>query len=88
MNSTQIIEMMTDIEAEAIAKGRTWHPNDDEIIRMLMRVYFQTVEIDAEEIKWLFTNYLQKGIIDFPTAMKMARQRRQQEQSEIVIIRR
>lgn len=32
-------------------------------------------EIDHEEIRFLWENYLQKGILDFPTAMQMARKR-------------
>ena len=55
-----------------IQVGRPWHENDDSVIELLMSIYYQTAEIDWEEIKWLFINYLQKGIIDYPKAKKMA----------------
>lgn len=58
-------------------KGRTeiLPFNDDSIMELLMQVYYQTDYIDWEEINWLFTTYLQKGILDFPEAQKMAMKR-------------
>ena len=72
MNATQIRIMLNNIKADFIGMGRPWHDNDDNVIELLMSVYYQTAEIDWEEVKWLFINYLQKGIIDFPTAKRMA----------------
>ena len=72
MNATQIRKMLNNIKADFIGMCRPWHENDDSVIELLMSIYYQTAEIDWEEIKWLFINYLQKGIIDFPTAKKMA----------------
>ena len=46
--------------------------NNDSVIELLMQIYYQTEVIDWEEIKWLFITYLQKGILDFPTATQMA----------------
>ena len=72
MNAVEIRKMLNNIKADFIGMGRPWHENDDSVIELLMSIYYQTAEIDWEEIKWLFINYLQKGIIDFPTAKKMA----------------
>ena len=72
MNAVEIRKMLNKIKADFIGMGRPWHENDDSVIELLMSVYYQTAEIDWEEIKWLFINYLQKGIIDFPKAKKMA----------------
>ena len=75
MNTTEIRKMLNNIKADFIGMGRPWHKNDDSVIELLVSVYCQTVEIDWEEVNWLFTNYLQKGIIDFPTAKRMALKR-------------
>lgn len=75
MNAVQIRKMLNNIKADFIGMGRPWHKNDDSVLELLMSVYYQTVEIDYEEVKWLFINYLQKGIIDFPEAKKMALKR-------------
>ena len=72
MNAVEIRKMLNNIKADFIGMGRPWHENDDSVIELLMSVYYQTAEIDWEEIKWLFINYLQKGIIDLPKAKKMA----------------
>ena len=75
MNAVEIRKMLNNIKADFIGMGRPWHKNDDSVIELLMSVYCQTVEIDWEEVNWVFTNYLQKGIIDFPTAKRMALKR-------------
>lgn len=75
MNGMQIEKMLKNIKADFIAMGRSWHKNDDSIIELLIAVYYQTIEIDWEEIQWLFVNYLQRGILDFPTAKAMGMRR-------------
>ena len=75
MNAVQIRKMLNNIKDDFIGMGRPWHKNDDSVLELLMSVYYQTVEIDYEEVKWLFINYLQRGIIDFPEAKKMALKR-------------
>ena len=75
MNAMQIRKMLLNIKADFIGMGRNWHNNDDSVMELLMQIYYQTEIIDWEEIKWLFINYLQKGILDFPTAKKMALKR-------------
>lgn len=69
MNMTQIKTMMQDMT------GRPLTVNDNSVMECIMQVYCQTTEIDHEEIRFLWENYLQKGILDFPTAMQMARKR-------------
>lgn len=75
MNAMQIRKMLLNIKADFIGIGRPWHLNDDSVMELLMQVYYQTEIIDWEEVKWLFITYLQKGILDFPTAKKMAMKR-------------
>lgn len=69
MNMTQIKTMMQDMT------DRPLTANDNSVMECIMQVYCQTTEIDHEEIRFLWENYLQKGILDFPTAMQMARKR-------------
>lgn len=75
MNAIQIRKMLKNIKADFIGEGRLWHKNDDVVMNAIMRVYYNTDCIDWEECKWLFVNYLQKGILDFPKATQMARKR-------------
>lgn len=75
MNAMQIRKMLLNIKADFIGMGRNWHNNDDSVMELLMQIYYQTEIIDWEEIKWLFITYLEKGILDFPTAKKMATKR-------------
>ena len=75
MNAMQIRKMLLNIKADFIGMGRNWHNNDDSVMELLMQIYYQTEIIDWEEIRWLFITYLQKGILDFPTAKKMATKR-------------
>ena len=72
MNAMQIRKMLLNIKADFIGMGRNWHNNDDSVMELLMQIYYQTEIIDWEEVKWLFIAYLEKGILDFPTAKKMA----------------
>lgn len=76
MSMLEIKIMMQEIaEHYTFVKGRKWNANDKTVMECIMQVYCQTAEIDHEEIRFLWENYLQKGILDFPTAMKMARKR-------------
>ena len=75
MNAMQIRKMLLNIKADFIGMGRNWHNNDDSVMELLMQIYYQTEIIDWEEVKWLFITYLEKGILDFPTAKKMATKR-------------
>lgn len=75
MNAMQIRKMLLNIKADFIGMGRNWHNNDNSVMELLMQIYYQTDYIDWEEVKWLFITYLKKGILDFPTAKKMAMKR-------------
>ena len=76
MNYVQIKKMLENIKTDHIAKGRPWRNGEDAIIDLLMRVYLKHVDIDHEEIKWLFMHYMETSELDFPTAIKMARKRK------------
>lgn len=69
MNMTQIKTMMQDMT------DRPLTANDNSVMECIMQVYCQTAEINHEGIRFLWKNYLQNGILDFPTAMQMARKR-------------
>lgn len=68
--------MIENIKVDYIAKGRPWKDDEDIIIDILMRVYLKHDDIDHEEIKWLFVHYMKTGELNFPEAVKMARQRK------------
>lgn len=76
MSMLEIKIMMQEIaEHYTFIEGRKWNANDKAIMDCILQVYCQTTEIDHEEIRFLWENYLQKGILDFQTAMQMARKR-------------
>ena len=75
MNAMEIKSMMQKIANNYTNAGRPWNANDNSVMECILQVYCQTVEIDHEEVRFLWENYLQKGILDFPSAMKMARKR-------------
>ena len=69
MNAIEIKTMMCEMADKPLTT------NDNSVMECILQVYCQTIEIDHEEIRFLWENYLKKGILDFPTAMKMARKR-------------
>lgn len=75
MNAMEIKTMMQKIANNYTNAGRPWNANDNSVMECIMQVYYQTTEIDHEEIRFLWKNYLKKGILDFPTALQMARKR-------------
>ena len=75
MSMLEIKIMMQEIANNYTYAGRPWNANDSSVMECILQVYCQTVEIDHEEVRFLWENYLQKGILDFPTAIKMARKR-------------
>ena len=68
--------MLQNIKADYIGMGRPWKDGEDVIISLLLRVYLKHADIDHEEIKWLFMHYMETGTLNFPVAVKMARQRK------------
>lgn len=75
MNTIEIKNMMQEMANNYTYTGRPWNANDNSVMECIIQVYCQTTEIDHEEVSYLWGNYLKKGILDFPTAMKMARKR-------------
>lgn len=73
MNGLQTEKILRHIKADYIGMGRRWHKNDDVIMNTIMQIYYQTDYIDWEECKWLFTNYLDRGVLDFAEAKIKAR---------------
>ena len=69
MNAMEIKTMMCEMADKPLTT------NDNSVMECILQVYCQTVEIDHEEIRFLWENYLKKGILDFPTALQMARKR-------------
>lgn len=74
MNTPKITKMCKNIYADYISKGRTKENEDKYILATIMYMYNNT-EIDHEEVKWLWKQYLNEGILDFSTAIYMARER-------------
>ena len=69
MNVMEIKTMMCEMADKPLTT------NDNSVMECILQVYCQTAEIDHEEIRFLWGNYLKKGILDFPTALQMARKR-------------
>ena len=69
MNAMEIKTMMCEMADKPLTT------NDNSVMECILQVYCQTAEIDHEEIRFLWENYLKKGILDFPTALQMARKR-------------
>ena len=69
MNAMEIKNMMCEMADKPLTT------NDNSVMECILQVYCQTIEIDHEEIRFLWENYLQKGILDFQTALQMARKR-------------
>ena len=76
MNTVQIKKTLISIRADYIGMGRKNSTQDCIIIDTIMRLYYETDWLDAEECIFLFKNYVRKGVLDFPEAKRMAMQRR------------
>lgn len=74
MNTTQIIKMCKNIYADYRGMKRKALPEDSLVLNTIMRLY-NTTEIDWEEVKFLWMNYLEKGNLYISEAMEMARER-------------
>lgn len=74
MNTTQIIKMCKEIYRDYRGMKRKPLPEDSLILDTIMRLY-NTTEIDWEEVKWLWINYLEKGNLYLSKAMEMAEKR-------------
>lgn len=75
MSAKEIKKMLHIIEADYIGMGRKSVDQDNIIIDTIMHLYCIADWLDWEECKWLFMNYIEKGILDFQEARKMAYKR-------------
>ena len=78
MNMVQIQKMLINVYRDYIGMGRRQSEMDKNVLSFLMQEYAQTC-MDWEEIQWLWIQYLEKGALDLPEAIKRARLRIEQE---------
>lgn len=78
MNMAQVQKMLINVYRDYIGMGRRQSEMDKSVLSFLMQEYSQTC-MDWEEIQWLWIQYLKKGVLDLPEAMKRARLRIEQE---------
>ena len=74
MNATEISAMCKEIYQKETYLGRPKQTYDNQILALIMYMYNHT-EIDYEEVKWLWTQYLLNGKLDFHLAIQCARER-------------
>lgn len=74
MNTLQIIKMLYKIYRDFTWEGRKMHYYDNEIKDFLISLYNKT-ELDFEEIKSLWIEYLTSGNLSISDAIKNARER-------------
>lgn len=74
MNTQEMVKMCKNIYTDYTGMGREKANEDKHILATIIYIYNNT-EIDYEEVKWLWMQYLEKGILDFPTAIFMAKER-------------
>ena len=78
MNAKEITGMCNEIYRDYTGVGRKKQDYDKQILALIMYMYNHT-EIDHEEVKCLWEQYLITGNLDFPTAIQHARERIQDE---------
>lgn len=78
MNMVQVQKMLINVYRDYIGMGRRQSEMDKSVLSFLMQEYAQTC-MDWEEIQWLWIQYLEKGTLDLPEAIKRARLRIEKE---------
>ena len=78
MNMVQVQKMLINVYRDYIGMSRRQSEMDKSVLSFLMQEYSQTC-MDWEEIQWLWIQYLKKGVLDLPEAMKRAKLRIEQE---------
>ena len=73
MNTLQILGICKEIYRDLRGKKVYTEP-DQAILNCIMRLY-NTTEIDWEEVKSLWIEYLTKGSLSIPATIQIARQR-------------
>lgn len=76
MNMVQIIKMCENIAKDYEGMGRPVQSHDNDILNGIIHVYCNT-DIDWEEVKWLWSQYLETGNLYLSVAQEMARARHQ-----------
>ena len=74
MNTPQINNMCKEIYRDFTGTGRKQQDYDKQMLAIIIYMYNHT-EIDWEEVRWLWIQYLQTGVLDFHTAIQNARER-------------
>lgn len=75
MNTMQLLKIMHNMYADAIGMKRKPQPQADNAIQSFLIRLYNTTELDWEEIKSLWWEYLTKGKLSIPSAMQSARKR-------------
>ena len=73
MNTLQILGICKEIYRDLRGKKVYTEP-DQTVLNCIMRLY-NTTEIDWEEVKSLWIEYLTKGSLSIPATIQIARQR-------------
>lgn len=84
MSYFKIATMCKNIEADYRGMGRKVRLEDGIILDTIMRLY-NTTEIDWEEVKWLWIEYLETGNLYFSDAVEMAKSRKAKENMEAML---
>lgn len=78
MSYFKIIKMCKNIEKDCRGMGRSPKMEDGTILDTIMRLY-NTTEIDWEEVKWLWCEYLEEGNLYIVDAIEKAKERMRKE---------
>lgn len=74
MNYFNIVTMCKNITDDYTGMGRKAKLEDGIVLDTIMRMY-NTTEIDWEEVKWLWCEYLEKGNLYIAEAIEKAKKR-------------
>lgn len=73
MNTPEIIKICKNIYADYTRMGRK-RKKEDLVILATISYMCNNTKIDYEKAKWVWTQYLEKDSLDFPTAIFMAKE--------------
>lgn len=75
MSTLQILASCKNTYANYSAKGREVNPYDATILNTIIQIYNTIIEIDHEEVMWLWVTYLETGNLLFNEAIQKGRNR-------------
>lgn len=75
MNTINLLKIMHEMYRDAIGMKYKPLPQTDAAVQNLLIQLYNTTELDWEEIKSLWWEYLTKGKLDIPEALRNARKR-------------